>query len=341
MGVDWHSPEVVNITGFVFGQVSVVLTGMYLWELVLTFSFEWQLLVTFKKKWCWPYVPYLLARYSLLTVLIALITIARITTPVNCAVIFPAVTTIGLVASTCSSVNLMLRTLVLWQLRRKLLVEKSFRWFLSTAVIICLIAGAIGQLGYSLFIGMTIVTAYWSPEARSCVYVYHDNARMASVFIYNVVFDFIIMVLAFYRIFRDQLDESDGLMGTITSTMKKQGAWYFVLTFVVNVPAVIFIHMNLNDAMNSMFAPLATTVSVILSCRAVTEFEIIARRLRESEEAEANRRQPLDTVTNVRLTSRMSVVGIDSGKTDDGRYISFGEATTRMHRATQTSSFVV
>ncbi|CAL1706055.1 unnamed protein product [Somion occarium] len=241
--VDWNSAGAQSVTNFMYSQMLVFMTGLYAREYMLTLWFEWYLIsqrIVFK----WTYIPYLAGRYLILFVLCGLVAINRITHPFNCQVLQPLFITGGLVAGACATANLMIRTAMMWKHRR---------WLVAS-----LIALSLGQVAFSLYAGTSVVNSHYDLNLRTCNLDYESHSVFAAV-----IYDLLILTLTWIHV-------SKGSRSSLWSTLRRQGLWYFLLTFMVNMPAMIFVWLNLNDAMNAMFYPPATTISVTISCRMVT-----------------------------------------------------------------------
>ncbi|TCD61381.1 hypothetical protein EIP91_008535 [Steccherinum ochraceum] len=184
----------------------------------------------------------------MLCVLCLLFAIDRISSPINCKVVHPVLTTLGLVASACATTNLMIRTVIIWNYHKWIMIP--------LALVSC------GQFFFSLYAGTTYAVAYWDKTLRTCLFQYEHYSHMASVFIYTVSYDLIILILTYIRI-------RSNTRSQLLPALRKQGILYFVFTSIVNTVAAVIIWLHLNDGMNAVATPPATTISVILSSQSV------------------------------------------------------------------------
>lgn len=226
----------------------VFLFGFYLWEYLITFWFEWSLItrkITFK----WYYISYLMGRYCMVCVVCLLFSIDRIMQAINCKIVHPLITTLGLLASACATTNLMIRTVIIWDYNKWVMVP--------LAVMSC------GQFFFSLYAGTTYAVAFWDTTLRTCLFQYEHYSHMASVYMYTTIYDLIILILTYLRIQRSNTNSR------LWSTLRDQGILYFVFTSCVNIVAAIIIWLHLSDGMNAVVSPPATAISVILSSQSV------------------------------------------------------------------------
>ncbi|KAH8107670.1 hypothetical protein BXZ70DRAFT_1013556 [Cristinia sonorae] len=249
MAIVWDSPRALEVTGFVYKQLIVFLLGFYIWEFLNTLWFEWDL-ITRKIAFRWYYVSYLIGRYSMLVVLCLLFIIDRNKgMPIDCELVHPLLTTIGLIASTCATTNLMIRTVIIWDYKKLIAAP--------------LTAMALGQLIFSVYGGVTYAKAFWDEELKTCRFNYSHYSHLAIAFIYTVTYDLTILILTCLRIMRSNT------RSRLWSALRDQGLLYFVFTAIVNIIAAVFIMLHLNDGMNAVVSPPATTISVILSGQSV------------------------------------------------------------------------
>ncbi|KAK7692160.1 hypothetical protein QCA50_003779 [Cerrena zonata] len=225
---NWEAGHTQAVTNFMYRQTIMFIAGLYVYEYMCTFWFDWYL-VTRKIVFKWPYVPYLVGRYLILLVLCGLIAINNITRPLNCEVVMPFLITAGLIAGACATCNLMIRTVVMWGHRRE--------------IVFVLILLSLGQVAFSVYAGTSLVKSHFCTTLRTCNVDYSGHTIFSSVFVYTVSYEFLVLVLTWIRVSKSSL----------MATLRSQGLWYFLLTFMVNLPAAVFPWLDLNDTMNMMF----------------------------------------------------------------------------------------
>lgn len=229
----------------------------------------------------WPLLPYTAGRILLLT---SMTMICWLSSPnsenADChgaflAFCFAANASIG-----CSSLNLMLRPFIIWR------AFKSIRIFLVLATI-----------GHWFFLLRVMVHFYVMKVNGSCGFMVVDHTDMTTIFVYTMCYDLLALTLTIV-----------GLRNTPSSnamwkTLRKQGITYVLVTCLANIVPTVVAAMNLNPAMNVIFALPATVISTIASSRIVVTF--LDLQSSPSEE-ETSRDVPLTTMLTLPTSSSMN-----------------------------------
>ncbi|KAI0077501.1 hypothetical protein K474DRAFT_1077844 [Panus rudis PR-1116 ss-1] len=270
--VDWQSPKVILKSAFYFDHSLSFMLGLYLWEYLLTFiNVEWQL-IRRRLKFRPILLAYFLGRYLWLSSLIAIVIVVRTSGRQDCAFVSRLFGILGTFTTVCASMNLFLRTLLIWRDNRY--------------VVILLL---LGQLGHWI---MAIVggvrgghAAYWDPSIRSC---HFSPKALIPLYAYTTLFDLLVCVLTIAGLYRHHVLNT----GSLWMRVCNQGVLYFVATVLVNVPLLAFASLNLNAVMalicsvpgmslrdvhpgmkarksKQTFFQTAVTLSIIFSSRAV------------------------------------------------------------------------
>lgn len=268
--VHWQDPDVVLLISFTFSQMLVFTLGLYGWQLLITFHYvEWPLLtrrLNFKP----IYVPYLLGRYCLLSVLIALVIITQVPEPfVDCGVGMKCLSTIGNIAGACASANLLMRSWALWTHKR---------WVQLTLMVLC-----IAHIIISFIVGLMNVKPT-EDNHTLCGAVTSDNHRELAIFVaYTVFFDIVILCSTLFGL------GPKSRLGNrrLWAVVHRQGILYVVTAVVVNVPSLVFTLAALNPIMDIFFSIPATMISVIISSAAF----ISLMNLKEDDSSDLSERQ--------------------------------------------------
>ncbi|OBZ77323.1 hypothetical protein A0H81_01660 [Grifola frondosa] len=247
--VEWQNPSVIEYNFFLYDQMAVFLLGFYGWQFLLALHLDWALLVR-KQPFKWPHLPYLLSRYMMLSALLFLTFSAKIKTRIDCNAAYKSFATIGSAASFFSSFNICVRPLLIWKE--------------SIYVVITLLLATAGHMCLVILQGIKSVTAYWNPDAGSCVVVHSDNHMMAAFYMYTVLIDLLILVLTVHGLMRGARPSHSWLV----SALCIQGIGYVVVTCLINIPTVVFAWLNLNPVMNVFFSLPAATLGVVASSAA-------------------------------------------------------------------------
>ncbi|KAJ7676287.1 hypothetical protein B0H17DRAFT_1080414 [Mycena rosella] len=244
--VDWQSSDEIAKDGAAFGKFMHVLLGLYIWEWFTSLSFDWDY-VSGKRQFRWPMIFYFLNRYCLLFALIGIAIALNVTTEIDCQGLYTFNQCFGNAAIGLASINLSLRTIAVW----------NQRWFIWVPLV-----GVI--LGHwSFLLHGILLKAAWIP-GQGCTITSTDNRLLAITFIYSMVFDLIVLSLTAYK-----LVFPTGGRSRLVSLIFNDGLIYFVIAFLSNLLATIFMLLNLNAVMSIIANVPAAIASSIVACRAV------------------------------------------------------------------------
>ncbi|KAJ7100004.1 hypothetical protein B0H15DRAFT_771066 [Mycena belliarum] len=244
--VDWQSTEEIIRDGAAFGKFMHVLLGLYIWEWFTSLRFDWDY-ISGKRKFRWPMIFYFLNRYCLLFALVGIAIALNVTTEINCQGLYTFNQCFGNAAIGLASINLSLRTIAVW----------DQRWY------ICVPLTGIILGHWSLLLHGILLKAAWVPP-QGCVITSTDNRLLAITFIYSMAFDFTVLSLTAYKLLFPT-----GGKSRLVSLIFNDGLIYFVIAFLSNLLATIFMLLNLNAVMSIIANVPAAIASTIVACRAV------------------------------------------------------------------------
>lgn len=250
--VDWKSPEVMVKCGFVFNQVLVLMLGAYIWDFLLTLPKVEIPLISGRLKWRWVMIAYFSGRYLWLATMVAIVWLGRTLRKLDCRVMFTVLSVIGILGIVCATINLLLRTLVIWRQNR--------------LVFGGLIALGLGQWVVAFIVIATGQRIHYEETIQVCSFT---TTELIVFYLYTVVTDFIVLfftVIGLYRHGVLTLDRHHRLWTKVAG----QGIFFFVVTFVSNVVSLVFAWVELNTIMSIIFSIPAATFSIIASSRAVS-----------------------------------------------------------------------
>ncbi|KAH9941757.1 uncharacterized protein BXZ73DRAFT_41701 [Epithele typhae] len=247
--VNWQSPDEIAKDGEAFGRFMHCLLGLYIWEFVTSLSFDWEYM-TGKRKFKWPMIFYFGGRYVLLFALIGIAVALNVTSPVNCQALYTVNQIFGNAAIGLASINLSLRTMAVW----------SQAWY----IVVPLVALIIGH--WSLLLHGILLKAAWIP-GTGCAITYTSNTILAATFIYSMCFDFCVLTLAAVKLGVAMTPRRD--RSRIVQLIFHDGLIFFVVAFVANLIATIFMLLNLNAVMSIIANVPAAVASTIVACRVV------------------------------------------------------------------------
>lgn len=246
--VNWQSQEEILHDGESFDRLMHVLLGLYIWEFVTSLGFDWDF-ITGKKKFRWPMAFYFANRYFLLFALIGIAIALNVTTEVNCQALYTYNQVFGNAAIGLASINLSLRTIAVWSQNKALVV-----------LIVLVVMGH-----WSLLLHGILLKAEWVP-GQGCVITNTSNTILAATFIYSMCFDFTVLVLTAVKL---SLPRKHSDSSRLVKLIFNDGLIFFIIAFLSNMLATIFMLLNLNAVMSIIANVPAAISSTIVACRAV------------------------------------------------------------------------
>ncbi|KAF7326056.1 hypothetical protein MKEN_00456500 [Mycena kentingensis (nom. inval.)] len=244
--VNWNDPAEIAKDGLVFNKFMHVLLGVYIWEWFTSLPFDWGY-VSGKRVFRWPMIFYFLNRYCLLFALIGIAIALNVTDEIDCQGLYTFNQCFGNAAIGLASINLSLRTIAVWN-------QRWFIWAPLTAVIIA---------HWSLLLHGVLLKAAWVP-GQGCIITSTDSRLLAITFIYSMAFDFTVLSLTAWK-----LVFPTGGRSRLVSLIFNDGLIFFIIAFLSNLVATIFMLVNLNPVMSIIANVPAAIFSTIVACRAV------------------------------------------------------------------------
>ncbi|EIW55076.1 uncharacterized protein TRAVEDRAFT_172735 [Trametes versicolor FP-101664 SS1] len=247
--VNWQSPEEIANDGAAFDKFMHVLLGLYIWEFVTSLPFDWQFL-SGKRKFKWPLIFYFCGRYFLLFALIGIAIALNVTRPVNCQSLYTYNQIFGNASIGFASINLSLRTMAVW----------SQAWYIVAPLVVVILGH------WSLLLHGILLKAAWIP-GQGCAITNTNNTLLAATFIYSMCFDFTVLALTAFKLGIISVPRRD--RSKIVRLIFDDGLIFFIVAFVANTIATVFMLMNLNAVMSIIANVPAAIASTIVACRVV------------------------------------------------------------------------
>ncbi|KAL4246696.1 hypothetical protein ABKN59_009040 [Abortiporus biennis] len=242
---DWSSPVELQVEAEAFLKLMHCLAGVYFFEFFISLDFDLSF-ITGKRQFQWPMIFYLAGRYFLLFALIGILIALDITTEINCQALYTFNQLAGNAAMGFASINLAIRTIAMWN-RAKYIV-------------IPLVLVILGH--WSLILQGVLLTAEFVPGV-GCSITKTNNTVLAATFIYTMSFDLTVLILTAWNLLGRQGHSQ------IATLLFTDGLIYFIIAFVSNFIATVFMCINLNAVMSIIFNVPAVIASTIVACRAV------------------------------------------------------------------------
>ncbi|KAG2158876.1 uncharacterized protein EDB93DRAFT_1237693 [Suillus bovinus] len=219
--VEWKTLKEVKAEGIAFTKVVYVLLGIYVWEICTTGGFELSVFLG-KRKLAWPLVLFFfLCRYSMLFAFIGLIIFVNISTKA----LYTFTSVAGNLTILSASTSLMIRTMALWEWKRRAVLSMLALSFGKCAILICTI--------------MT-VKASWDDQAGTCMVIRTNHILLNLNHAYTMSFDFVILVMTLF-VLRKRFRHED-----LSGLLCRDGLVYFLVTSTCNTVPAVLAALNLN-----------------------------------------------------------------------------------------------
>lgn len=250
--VNWQDKQEIARDGAAFAKLMHVLLGLYIWEWFTSLDFDWSY-IRGKRQFRWPLVFYFLNRYCLLFALIGIAVALNVTTEIDCQGLYTFNQVFGNLAIGLASVNLSLRTIAVW----------SQKWFIWVPLVLVIMGH------WSLLLHGVLLKAAWIPEEGGCTITETDNKLLAVSFIYSMAFDFTVLLLTAWKLVINAPSSKAMGRSRLVVLIFGDGLIYFIIAFMANLIATIFMLLNLNAVMSIIFNVPAAIASTIVATRAV------------------------------------------------------------------------
>ncbi|KIJ92967.1 hypothetical protein K443DRAFT_684893 [Laccaria amethystina LaAM-08-1] len=249
---DWKSPAELQKDAAALIKLIHVLVGVYVYEWFLSLNFDFSFLLG-RRKFRWPMIFYFANRYLLLFALVGIIISMNVTSKVDCQALYTFNQIAANAAMGLASINLSIRTLAIWS---------------QNKYIICFLVLII--LGHwSLILQGIQLKATWV-DGVGCAITRTNNTILAAIFIYSMCFDLIVLLLNTYKLLGIN-DKTANLLGRsrLAQMIFEDGLIFFIIAFLANLCATVFMLLNLNQIMTIFFNIPAVIASSVVACRAV------------------------------------------------------------------------
>jgi len=261
--VDWKSPVELKLDADAFTKLNHALLGLYVYEWFISLGFEWDFIIG-RKRFRWPLLFYFANRYLLLFALIGIAIALDTTSKIDCQALYTFNQLAGNAAVGLASINLSIRTMAVW----------SQNIYIVTFLVLLILGH------WSLILQGILLKATWV-DGVGCVITETNNRILAATFIYSMCFDFSVLALNAYRLVGSN-SRTTGLAGSrIAKMIFEDGLIFFIIAFLSNVVATVFMVRNLNQIMSVIFNVPAAIASTIVACRVVRRLTNFTNRAAE------------------------------------------------------------
>ncbi|KAH7108511.1 hypothetical protein BKA62DRAFT_24336 [Auriculariales sp. MPI-PUGE-AT-0066] len=240
--VDWREPNTLLLSGRAFELIVCIAFGVYLWEFLSSLPFDWAHF-SGKIKFRLPLIPYMIARYVLLLALIAGLRVINVFEPIDCQAWNHIVYATAHLCIAMASLLLVLRVVAITERNRYVMA------FLGTFYL--------ANCGMLLH-GVIVAQSIYFPPLYACAAL-NTVASRANMWV-ALSFDTSCTGILMYSLLR-----TPG--GGFWKFLVQQGVIYFLITTGCYLICVIFLMLDLNDALNELPQTIALTSMVICATR--------------------------------------------------------------------------
>ncbi|KAF8499722.1 hypothetical protein F5888DRAFT_105780 [Russula emetica] len=233
----------------------LIVTGIYFWEVVTSLYYEWNVIRGRQSYQCTIWI-YSLSRLATLMVVVLNLVSFTVTSPLNCQAMVTSTWTFALLALGASSLLIVLRIVAIWN---------------SNKVIVGIAAGVWGVNFALLLAGAVRIRAVWSPVTMACQMINVETNKLSiSSLLVTDIFLLLIMLAGLLRFRRGRGGSLD-----LWRFLWKQGFIWFAIATFADIPQLVFLILNLNDAFDLMFlmpSLIAMTIAATRIYRSVSHF---------------------------------------------------------------------
>ncbi|VDB94178.1 unnamed protein product [Peniophora sp. CBMAI 1063] len=219
-----------------FIKLQHVLLGLYLWEYVTNLPFDYKVL-TSKKKTTQRRVPwikgiYLSCRFMGVAALVTIVAGLDISGPINCQAWVQASFAFSYTALVLASSLIAIRVLTIWAWNK---------------VVVTIAIIGLGVEAGTLIHNIVEIRAVYVPTAGTCLTVNpHSGTPNVTALFCN---DFLLLVLMLFGLWRMR----DAGRFQLWRVLRNQGLFWIFMATVAELPTVIFIFLNVNPVLDTIF----------------------------------------------------------------------------------------
>ncbi|KZV74190.1 hypothetical protein PENSPDRAFT_749496 [Peniophora sp. CONT] len=250
--VNYEDPAVLAADYLAVIKLHHAFCGLYIWEWAKNLGYEWEV-YTGKRPFRWTFPLYLACRYSILGAVINLIIGFNATHPIHCLVWVKFEFLLPYLGVVTASLLIALRAAAIWDFHPAMLTLAG--------------ASLLAQLAL-LIHSVTIATASWATKMQGCVL---KDSVHASLPLLSATFavDAVLLSLMLVGLMRRREARKFGMWRFLV----KQGLVWLAVATVAELPTVVLLALNLNDALNLLFQ---TPEMIILAIAATNMYRSLS-----------------------------------------------------------------
>jgi len=243
--VNYHDPAKIAQDFWTVTKLWHTIDGLYIWEFFTTLDYEW-CVIRGRRPYRWTIWVYSLTRVATLLAVILNMIGLDVTNPINCHVWVTFELIFAYTAFAAASLLIVIRTIAIWNRNKIIFFIAMSVWWTNVSFLIQ---------------GIVRLRSSWEPaQGTGTCAVLNTEISKANI-VTTLCTDIILLVIMLVGLFRLRLQVSNpSSLGRLLWT---QGIIWILLAAVAEVPAAVFICLNLNDPLNLMFqTPAMVTMSI-------------------------------------------------------------------------------
>ncbi|KAF8269592.1 hypothetical protein EI94DRAFT_1799011 [Lactarius quietus] len=241
--VNFHDPAVIKADYFSLVNFIHCIVGVFIWDFFSTLDFEWDYIVG-KRKFRWTLLLYSISRLGALGNGISNLVGFNVAHPINCQQWITFTLIMAYTSFACASGLIALRVIAIWR-RNYLVMALTIGMWLT-------------NVGFLLY-GIVTVRSTWE---GGCVlentFQSRDNITV------TVATDIALLILMLVGLIRSGSRQTNQ---GIFRHLYVQGLIWLLAATIGELPAAIFINLDLNDPFNLMFQNFAFYTMLICATR--------------------------------------------------------------------------
>ncbi|KAF9529816.1 hypothetical protein CPB83DRAFT_851624 [Crepidotus variabilis] len=233
-------------------RLLVFWTGLYVWEVLTSLWYEIGF-VSGTRVFHWHLVPYIVSRYSQLIGLISLLYLSNSTRQGNCEAAYLLSFFLEL-SVLAASITFALRTIAIW---------------MNRVVTICLWGMVVV---YAVLVVLSTAMNKSGNYSGRCSYVNPRRAYsiVTIIRVYSMIFDGVVLLLNIYKL---RTSFKFGVHRRLFRLLFTQGLIYFIIAFLSNLVAVVFLLSTSNPFLGLTVTESASVLTVVAACRSVRHLD--------------------------------------------------------------------
>jgi hypothetical protein len=248
--VDWQDPTTILSEFGAFVKLIHVVDGIYIWEFICNLSFEWSLLRR-RRQWRWTAALYIACRVATLAQVLSDLVGLNVMGQIDCRLWLIFLLVFGYAATALSLSLYALRSVAVWQRSMPITV-------FSVAIILTNIG---------VWIRYVIeAQSQWVAVTQSCSWQGTHKTLLNNILLLGTEVTLIVlMATGIYS-------HNRGLRAF--KIMYREGLFWLIIAAAVQTVPVVFLVLNLNEAMNVMFiipSVICTSIGATRMYRALSD----------------------------------------------------------------------